>query len=320
MGHVPGQVVPRLAPLTTGLPSVRVDAGLLGGRWLAAASTTGLGHLREGTTGQDVYRYAVADDGSALVLAVCDGLGSRPTTSQIGSALLAAYACEALAAVGPDRLAAGAEAALREALVGANFRAQHYRNDVEPDLSDRDLACTVLLCLLPLAGPGDTEDRPAHFLRVGDGNAFTLSGDTYTEIFRHGDGPANIVLASLPHPAPESLIEYTEFPLDGVDAVLLATDGLATDVFDSSAVRRWLASSWQRPCGPARMLDTLRYRRQGSHDDRTALVAWSTRLSAAANSAAAGIRTPAAAAPDPAAAGSGTQAAAGPVPCPGGSG
>ncbi|WP_225850291.1 protein phosphatase 2C domain-containing protein [Streptomyces sp. HPF1205] len=311
--------MPRLAPLATGLPSVRVDAGLLGGRWLAGASTTGLGHLKEGTTGQDVYRYALADDGSALVLAVCDGLGSRPTTSQIGSAFLAAYACEALAAVSAEQLAAGAEAALREALVGANFRALQYRNDAEPDLSDRDLACTVLLCLLPLTGPGTADDPAAHFLRVGDGNAFTLSGDAYAEVFERGDGPANVVLASLPHPAPESLIEYTEFPLTGVDAVVLATDGLATDVFDSSAVRRWLASNWERPCGPARMLDALRYRRQGSHDDRTALVAWSTGQSAAAAGAAAGrVRGPVPSAPDVTPAESGTQAVADPDPGAGG--
>ncbi|MFI7234686.1 protein phosphatase 2C domain-containing protein [Streptomyces cyaneofuscatus] len=282
VGHVPGHVIPRLAPLATGLPSVRVDAGLLGGRWLAGASTTGLSHLKEGTTGQDVYRYAAAADGSALVLAVCDGLGSRPTTSQIGSAFLAAYACEALAAVGAGQLAAGAETALREALVAANFRALEYRSAAEPDLTDRDLACTALFCLLPLTGPDGAEDPPAHFLRVGDGNAFTLSGETYAEVFAPGDGPANIVLASLPHPAPESLIEYREVPLSGVGAVVLATDGLASDVFDSAAVRSWLAATWQMPCGPARMLDALRYRRQGSHDDRTALVAWSTRLSAAA--------------------------------------
>jgi hypothetical protein len=285
-------VVPRLASLASGLPSVRVDAGLLGGRWIAGASTTGLGHLKEGSTGQDVYRFAVADDGSALILAVCDGLGSHPTTSQIGSAFLAAYACEALAAVSAGQMAAGAEASLRDALVGANFRALQYRKDVEPELRDQDLACTALLCVLPLARPGDLADPAAHFLRVGDCNAFTISDGVFADVFEREEGPSNVVRASLPHPAPELLIEYTWCPLSGVDAVVLATDGLATDVFDSPAVRRWLAAAWEGPCGPVRMLDALRYRRQGSHDDRTALVAWSSRRSAAAASAAAGEPRP----------------------------
>ncbi|WEH16158.1 PP2C family serine/threonine-protein phosphatase [Streptomyces sp. VNUA24] len=59
------------------------------------------------------------------------------------------------------------------------------------------------------------------------------------------------------------------------DCLILASDGLAEDAFGSPAVRAWLAERWAQPCDAAAMADSLRYRRRGSHDDRTALVVWS---------------------------------------------
>jgi hypothetical protein len=56
--------------------------------------------------------------------------------------------------------------------------------------------------------------------------------------------------------------------------VVLASDGLAADIRLSKALRRFLDAEWRKPTSAALMLDTLRYRRQGSHDDRTGLVAW----------------------------------------------
>ena len=53
--------------------------------------------------------------------------------------------------------------------------------------------------------------------------------------------------------------------------IALATDGLAVDLRTSPGVRKWLGERWVAPLGPFAFADTLRYQRQGSHDDRTAV-------------------------------------------------
>lgn len=46
------------------------------------------------------------------------------------------------------------------------------------------------------------------------------------------------------------------------------------DLRTSAAIRSWLGERWRTPLGPYAMGESLRYRRQGSHDDRTAVVVW----------------------------------------------
>ncbi len=53
---------------------------------------------------------------------------------------------------------------------------------------------------------------------------------------------------------------------------VLCTDGLATDLRNSPGVRSWLAESWEAPGDVHAMGEALRFRRRGSHDDRTAVV------------------------------------------------
>ncbi|MEU1280432.1 protein phosphatase 2C domain-containing protein [Streptomyces sp. NPDC005805] len=283
---------PRLTGETTGLPSLRADGGLLHGCWVAAASITGTSHLLHGTTGQDVYRYAVAHDGSGLVLVVCDGLGSRPSTAQRGAALLAAALCEEAAHLTGARMALDPREALLGVLVAANDSVRRHRAAALRELTDSDLAATVALCWLPLPGPEPGQDpngtcepgagrspghAGGHVVRVGDCHAFTLTDGVYANLFPVEEGPANLVSGQLPSADVLPLAEYAAFPTGGTATVILATDGLAGDLFDSPSVRDWLAERWAVPCGGARMLDSLRYRRAGSHDDRTALVAWPPR-------------------------------------------
>ncbi|MBP0937932.1 protein phosphatase 2C domain-containing protein [Streptomyces sp. KCTC 0041BP] len=277
---------PLLTGLPTGLPGMRADGGLLRGRWIAAASLTGTSHLLHGTSGQDVYRYTATHDGSGLVLVVCDGLGSRPATAQTGAGLLASYLCEAAAHITGQRMAEVPQDVLREVLATGNAAVRRHRAAVLEPLTDSDLAATVAVCWLPLPAEGEGEDEgvarhalTGHAVRVGDCNVFTLARGRYEAPFpAASEGPANVVTAYLPCEDPARVAEYSPVALAGVDAVVVTTDGLAIDLFDSPSVRTWLASRWSVPCGPARMLDSLRYRRQGSHDDRTALITWSAPL------------------------------------------
>jgi hypothetical protein len=267
VGELGGRVTPLLATVPTGLPGLRADAGLLHGRWIAAASAAGQSHLQHGSTPQDAYQFTVTDDGSALVVVVCDGLGSRPLTSQIGATLLATEICAAAAALTVRQLADEPETALRDVLSAASDAVVRHREAVLPGLGDSDLRCTVALCVLPRTGYGWAA-------RVGDCNVFTLAGGEWGTVFEHEDGPVNRVSAALPHAAAGRLAECVPIEPMPDGLLILTTDGVAEDLFNSPGVRGWLTDRWSVPCGAARMADTLRYRCQGSHDDRTALVVW----------------------------------------------
>ncbi|WP_240203387.1 protein phosphatase 2C domain-containing protein [Streptomyces actuosus] len=269
---LPPLPLPRLASPTTSLPGLRADGGLLGDRWLGAASLAGQSHLNSGTTAQDAYQFTLSDDGSLLVAAVCDGLGSRPRTAQLGATLLATLLCEAGGRATAEQLAADPRAVLGDVLAAACARTARLRAAGMPGLTDKDLSCTAALVLLPAAGPGWAA-------RVGDCAVMRLAGEAWETVFQRDGGPLNKVSAVLPHPVPAEIAEYAPLAEESPgDRLILASDGLAEDAFGSPAVRAWLAERWSQPCDAAAMADSLRYRRRGSHDDRTAVVVWSRPL------------------------------------------
>ena len=270
--HLQPLPLPRLAPTTSSLPGLRADGGTLGDRWLGAASLAGQSHLNGGSTAQDAYQFTLSDDGSLLIAAVCDGMGSRPLTSQIGATLLASLLCETARTVTAGQLAADPRAVLGGVLDAACARVTRLRTAGLPGLTDRDLSCTAALALLPATGTGWAT-------RVGDCAVLRLAGEAWETVFDRDGGPVNMVSAALPHPTPAEVAEYAPLAEESPgDCLILASDGLAEDAFGSPAVRAWLAERWSRPCDAAAMADSLRYRRRGSHDDRTALVVWSRQL------------------------------------------
>jgi hypothetical protein len=120
--------------------------------------------------------------------------------------------------------------------------------------------------------PPDTGGvRTADIARVGDVSAFAADPDgQLAELFTSDDGPINVLGESLPGPvASRPQRVHAEAAL-----LILATDGLANDLRNSPGVRSWLSEQWTRPIGPFAFGDSLRYQRQGSHDDRTAVVVW----------------------------------------------
>ncbi|AYF73912.1 hypothetical protein D7D52_08605 [Nocardia yunnanensis] len=254
-----------LSGLPTALPMLRADGGQLGGRWVAGASIAGQAHRAEGVTGQDSYCAGCCVDGSALVLAVCDGLGYREQTSQVGAELLARLCCAGAAwIVREQALAEGAEA-LVDAVEQATRRLIEWQRTHLAEWEPAGAHATVLVCRVPVSPDGG----PALFARAGDTEAFLLRDDRYASVFPTGTS-ANDPLS---HRNPRDVLEVTAVALDA-DALILTSDGLAHDIIESPRTREWLAARWSAPCGPHRMLDSLRYRRQSSDDDRTALVTW----------------------------------------------
>jgi len=270
-----GQVVDTFSSRLDGsnafrLPTLCADAGALGPFWLAAASLTGLGHLHMATTGQDSYSFALADDGQAVICAAADGLGSRPSSAQIGATLLTRMLCARLARLPTDGVLTSPQPSFATALAEVNDDLCSFRHKLGLHLEDRDLSSTLAFIWIPT----DHRTRPSFAGRIGDCAVFTLSESAYETIFERGEGPLNVVKACLPRTPPLDELELKKLDLSTQQAIILATDGLADDLFNSPAVRAWLAKCWSSRCGAFRMLDALRYRRQGSHDDRTALTVW----------------------------------------------
>ena len=252
-----GQVLP-VVPLglrpddPVRVPDVMLDAVVAGGRCVAAASLIGLGHRAGGGCRQDAYSLCVDPDGRVCV-AVADGLGSRPA-SHLGSALFV----ESVA------LAARAEPTgdPAELLLAAQERTERLALQAY-GLSGDDLSLVAAVALVTEAG--------VTIARVGDVTAFAVRDGGFVEVFPPGDGYLNLVTTTIPG----VLAEAVETALvGGTDPVALVTDGVATDLRASGGVRAWLASRWREPLGPFAMGDSLQYRRQGSHDDRTAVVVW----------------------------------------------
>ena len=252
IGRVLEAVAPRLNPgVVHRTPACLADGVALGTFHVSAASQIGLAHSVQGSVRQDAYDFTLTPHGR-LVVAVADGMGSRPD-SQVG----AAHFCESVVLateVRPDGSAA-------DYLRIASHRAAQiadYGYELERDAVSFVGAVAVV------------EGDRCEVARIGDVSAFTIDGDgEFAELFAADDGHVNVVAASLPTSGP---IEPEVGEVCGVPRIVLATDGLANDLRTSSAVRSWLSGIWNGLPTAHAMADALRYRRRGSHDDRTAVV------------------------------------------------
>jgi serine/threonine protein phosphatase PrpC len=260
VGAVRRQPVPRLAPAARfRAPAVTLDAVQAGDVHVAAASVIGASHAAAGGVRQDAYDFTATRDGY-LVIAIADGLGSR-LLSQLGAALFCTGVTQA--AIGPGSPPRAADELLCR---GAEYAAAAQDFCHVPPAESAFVAAVAVL-----PPPGTDGVRTADIARVGDVSAFALDPENpLAELFTSDDGPINILGESLPGPAasrPQRAHAQTQ-------VLILATDGLANDLRNSPGVRSWLSEHWSHPIGPFAFGDCLRYQRQGSHDDRTAVVVW----------------------------------------------
>lgn len=239
--------------------AIAVDGTTAGSFHVAAASIIGAGHLQSGQPRQDAYNLMLGRSGS-LYVAIADGLGSRPT-SQLGAHL---FTESVLIAAAESESKAGFPVTAAQLLAQASARTARMLTEAYR-LEIKDAACVGAVAIFSA--------QLCDVARIGDVAAFTLADGEFAEAFPVDSGFVNVVTATLPgEEAPQ--VDTTE--LGPAEIVVLGTDGLANDLRNSPALRTWLAARWRVPQWPFAMGDTLRYRRQGSHDDRTAIVVWRT--------------------------------------------
>jgi serine/threonine protein phosphatase PrpC len=238
-------------------PAIALDGIVAGGYQVAGASMIGASHLQSGQPRQDAYNFMLGESGRLYVV-VADGLGSKPY-SQLGahlfaeSVLIAAARAEADGPAEPDPARLLTQASERmEQVIGKAY-------GIDP----KTASCVGAVAVF--------SERGCVVARVGDVSAFTLRAGGFTEGFPAEAGPLNLVSASMPYQE-EGDIEMAELAPAAV--VVVGTDGLANDLRNSGTLREWLAGQWQVPHLPFGVGDTLRYLRQGSHDDRTAVLVW----------------------------------------------
>jgi hypothetical protein len=235
-------------------PAVVLDGVAAGGYCVAAASLAGTAHLVAGAVRQDAYDFIATATGS-LVVVVADGLGSK-THSQVGARLF----CEGVLLAAGDA-AGGILSGSGLMSAGAAHASQIAR--LAYGLDDHEISVVAAVAIFGSNG--------CEIVRIGDVSAFAVSAEgEIDELFATDTGYVNVVQSSLP--GSSSGHEERVVTRSGIVAVV--TDGLANDLRTSAAIRSWLGGRWHTPLGPYAMGESLRYRRQGSHDDRTAVVVW----------------------------------------------
>ena len=250
--------------------AIRLDAGP---DWqLASVSVRGAFHVRSGQPRQDAAAHALTPDGSHVVVAVADGVGSA-ARSELGSLAAVAAACDFVVRElaeqrceeldGDVILQRAAHAVVESAAI----------HQVSPD----ELSTTLVLAVVPLRLEG--EFRRVRVIGCGDSDAFVLGRanlPTLTPIAPVESSAVNGSLGAwLPgHP----LLTVDSWVLLGAgDGLLLATDGFTGPLGDCTGpVADHLIPRLVPPDsgGPWRLARDLSFEVTGWYDDRTVAVLW----------------------------------------------
>lgn len=225
----------------------------------AGASIRGPLHRSTGASCEDCW--LAHSDARGTVLAVADGLGSRPQ-ARLGAraavrAVRQAWRHWSLSPRGKaEDLVRLVEVLWRIAL-----------GEIEPN----DAATTCLVCAVP-------RDRDGVLAQLGDGLVGTLRSGEFSALVapREGFGTETHALG-----VPHGMRDWTLAPLSALgegDAVLLATDGVSDDLLADrcGAFVRWMVDDLQSaPRAGTRIAAKLRAWPVPRHlDDKTVLLAW----------------------------------------------
>ena len=199
---------------------------------MVAASVRGTAHVRTGAPCQDAHAFTLLADGT-LLAAVADGLGSVPL-ADVG----ARQAAEVAVAAMRRAIAAAPRRPCRVAkrpIIGAHvvheaFTAARRALEVEARTRRVPLSALATTLLVVMVAPGGA----ASVGQLGDGVSVmgTRDGTLRRPIAPANTGAVNVV-TPLTHP--DALRAVRVATLDGVDAVVVCTDGLELFVADSPA-------------------------------------------------------------------------------------
>jgi hypothetical protein len=271
MGRIASNWRRRLADTTWPRPGVAADGGELGGFQVLAASVAGQKHLHEGSQRQDAYYFAsLGDDG--VVLAVADGVSSRPLAA-IGAevavfAAVRGYLKATWSTAGEED--GGDE--LSERLAAAVDRGEDavFEAANQMRIETGELSTTLLIADLRRGDDGSVAVTTAG---VGNSSALALAPGSPPAVIGgppEGGSPAQYH-HFLPGDPGRAQVDRARLPAGA--ALVLATDGFADDLHASPAVRDWLWDRIGAAASPIEFAHVLSYRRQGTNDDLTAVVA-----------------------------------------------
>lgn len=246
-------------------PDTALDTARIAGLEIRAASVRGLLHRFEGTPRQDSYSFVWQQDPSALIVAVCDGLGSL-NESHEAAALVAQHMAGAL-----TRDASSGELRWAEA-----FTTCSKAIDSRIDEHGGEMATTVVCACVTTLDEGGYR---AELAWVGDSAAYLLDastwqvvGGTVKTVGAEGD-PLSSSTRALPSAAVRPSTNIVEF--GSGTALLLMTDGVADPLGEGlGEVGEALASWWSSPPDTFTFGAQVDFARRSFDDDRTVVGVW----------------------------------------------
>jgi hypothetical protein len=267
MGRIAGNWRRQLADTTWPRPGFAADGGELGGFQVLAASVAGQKHLHEGSQRQDAYYFAsLGSDGA--ILAIADGVSSHPLAA-IGAdvavfAAVRGYLKTTGEEDGDDMLSERLSAAVDRGEDAVFEAANQMRVEAA------ELSTTLLLADLRRGADGEVAVTVAG---VGNSSALALVPGSPPAVIAgppEGGSPPQYH-QFLPGDTGRAGIDRARLPAGA--ALVLATDGFADDLHASPAVGDWLWDRIAAAGSPIEFAHVLSYRRQGTNDDLTAVVA-----------------------------------------------
>lgn len=288
-------------------PDSIVDAGVVGGLTIRAASVRGAGHRYDGTPRQDDFCIGATAD--HLVIAVADGVSAGPR-SHVAARAAVRFGVQALldaidACVGdpvagdpvagdlgvrdPGVERGGGEvdplgAIAWDELVGstAGYVLAQARNEAgDPALDARDaaraMATTIAFVIVPLEAARDGT-RACTVVPLGDTSVFVLRGGAVWEpisaVKNEGEAVATSSTFALPM-LPSAPVAPIITVLDPGDALFALTDGVGDPLGRGDGeVGEALASVWAAPPHRFAFAATVDFGRRSHTDDRTVVGVW----------------------------------------------
>lgn len=274
-------------------PACVLDAGVLGGLAVRAASIRGQGHRFGGTTDigktrQDDYGIGSARGNAWLIVLVADGVSNsqhphraaslavRVGTRAIGEHLDSGESPETINwALVTDRISS---AIVRDALRSSGTTLPDDSRVEAAQLQNlAQVMATTAIAAVVGTRPDETGTVPYHVATLaGDSSAALLSAGAWTPLVGAKAAVEGVVNSSVT-PLPGA--SFSGPPLSGKihpgSALFLMTDGLGDPFGDGSGeVGRFLASKWATPRDVYLFAGELDFFRRTFDDDRTCVGVW----------------------------------------------
>lgn len=246
-------------------PDTALDTARIAGLEIRAASVRGLLHRFEGSPRQDGYSFVWQQDPDALIVTVCDGLGSL-NESHEAAALVSQHMAAALTR-DPD----SDELRWAEAFATCS-------NAIDSRIADTggEMATTVVCACITAV---EERGYRAEVAWVGDSAAYLLEGSTWQVVggsvktVQAGDEPMASATKALPDSAPRVHTSAVEFRSG--TALFLMTDGVADPLGEGRGeVGEALASWWSCPPDKFTFGAQVDFARRSFDDDRTVVGVW----------------------------------------------